>query len=164
MGTLGIGIMNSMAFSPTSKNSSKIDGNQITFGAVDFQPHPPTLAPVFAKMDQEMDLTIGIFNFRVGSLGSICLSDLINSGPSAGKTAIVATLKTLVGSFSEVNSPVSIKPMKSKENTMEELGEIMKTLDLEESSDYTDRVSNGNFGNTNNYSEEDFIVYYSDHY
>jgi hypothetical protein len=83
--------MNSMAFSPPSKSSSKITGNQITFGAVDFQPHPPTLAPVFANLDQEMDLTIGSFNFHIGSLGFVCLSDPINLGLSAGKTAIPTT-------------------------------------------------------------------------
>jgi hypothetical protein len=53
----------------------EIDGNQITFGTVDFQQHPPTLVSVFARLDQEMDLTIGSFNFCVGSLGSLCLSD-----------------------------------------------------------------------------------------
>jgi hypothetical protein len=68
------------ACSPPSKNNSKIDGNQVTFGAVDFQPHPPTLAPVFANLDQEMDLMIGSFSFRVGSLGYVRLSDLINIG------------------------------------------------------------------------------------
>jgi hypothetical protein len=48
MGTLGVGIMNLMAFLPSSKRNSKINEKQITFGAVDFQPHPLTLAPVFA--------------------------------------------------------------------------------------------------------------------
>jgi hypothetical protein len=66
MGTLGIGIMNLMAFSLSSKSDSKIDGNQITFGAIDFQPHPPTLSLVFANLDWEMDLTIGNFNFLSG--------------------------------------------------------------------------------------------------
>jgi hypothetical protein len=53
-------------FLPSMKSNSKADGNQITFVAVDFQPHPPTLAPVFTNLDQEMDLMIGSFNFRVG--------------------------------------------------------------------------------------------------
>jgi hypothetical protein len=57
MGTLGVGIMNSTIFSPSSKSNSKIDGNQIAIVAVDFQKHPPTLALVFASLDQEMDLT-----------------------------------------------------------------------------------------------------------
>jgi hypothetical protein len=85
MGTLGIGITNSMAFSLPANNNSKVDGNQISFGTIDFQPHPPTLTPVFASLDQEMDLMIGSLSFRVGSLGSIRLSDLTKSDPSAGK-------------------------------------------------------------------------------
>jgi hypothetical protein len=129
--------MNSMAFSPSSKSNSKIDGNQITFGTIDFQPHPPILAPVFAGLDQDMDLKTGSFNFCVGSLGSVCLSDLINLGLSVGKAATTTSLETSVGSSSEVNSPVSINPM--KESTIEEIDEIMETLnlDLEESSGYT---------------------------
>jgi hypothetical protein len=51
MGTLGIGVIDLMAFSLLSKSNSKIDGNQITFGTIDFQPHPPTLAPVFASLE-----------------------------------------------------------------------------------------------------------------
>jgi hypothetical protein len=90
MGIVGVEIMNSTAFSLLSNSNSKIDENQITLGAVDFQPHPPTLAPVFGNLDQEMDLTIESLNFRVGSLGLVRLSDPINSGPSAGKTASAA--------------------------------------------------------------------------
>jgi hypothetical protein len=152
--------MNSTAFSPTSKSSAKIDENQITFGAVDFQPHPPTLAPVFANLDQEMDLTIGSFNFCVGSLGSVRLSEPINSDPSAGKTLIAATSETSVGSSSEVNSLVSMKPTKGKGSTIEELDEIMETLDLEESSGYSDKAFDKNLDNLNNYSEEDFTACY----
>jgi hypothetical protein len=108
MGTLGIRIMNSTAF----LIFSKIDVNHVTFGAIDFQPHPPTLAPVFASLNQEMDLTIGSFNFHFGSLGSVRLSDPIKSGLSVEKSTIMATPETSVGSSSEVNSPVSIKPTK----------------------------------------------------
>jgi hypothetical protein len=147
--------MNSMAFSPSSKSNSKIDGKQITFGTIDFQPHPHTLAPVFAGLDQEMDLTTGSFNFHVGSLGSVRLSDPINSGPSAGKAATTAALENSVGSSSEVNSPVSINL--TKEITMEEIDEIMETLklDLEESSGYT-----GSDSKSSNYSEEDVMACY----
>jgi hypothetical protein len=63
--------MNLMAFSLPASSNSKVDGNQISFGTIDFQPHPTTLTPVFASLDQEMDLTIGSLSFRVGSLGSI---------------------------------------------------------------------------------------------
>jgi hypothetical protein len=109
MGILGVEIMNSTAFLLLSKSNSKIDGNQITFEAVDFKPRPPTLALVIANLDQELYLMIGSLNFLVGSLGSVCLLDLINLCPSAGKTVSAANSETSVGSFSETNSPFSIK-------------------------------------------------------
>jgi hypothetical protein len=135
-----------------SKSNSKIDENQIIFGVVDFQPHPPTLAPVFANLDQEMDLTIGSFNFSVGPLGSAHLSDPIKSGPSAGKTTMVATQEISVGSSSKVNSPVSIKPTKG--STVEELCEIMENLDLEELSG-SSTTAGKKFANS---KEKDFIT------
>jgi hypothetical protein len=160
VGTLGVGIMNSMTFLPSSKSNSKIDENQVTFETVDFQPHPPTLAPVFANLDHEIDLMIRSFNFRVESLGSVRLSDLILSGPSVGKTTITATSRTSVGSFSEVNSPISIKPAEATRNTIEELDEIMENLDLKESLGYLDISSKGNSDIASNYSEEDFMACY----
>jgi hypothetical protein len=39
MGTLGIGIMNLMAFSPLANNNLEVDEIQIPFGTIDFQPH-----------------------------------------------------------------------------------------------------------------------------
>jgi hypothetical protein len=66
VGTLGVGIMNSTTFLLLSKSNSKINGNWITFEAVDFQPHKPNLAPVFASLDQEMDLTIESSTFALG--------------------------------------------------------------------------------------------------
>jgi hypothetical protein len=65
-----------------------------------------------------------------------------------------------VGSSSEVNSPVSIKPMKSKGNTIKELDEIMENLDLKESSGYLDVASEGNLNNISNLSKEDFMACY----
>jgi hypothetical protein len=108
--------MNSMAFPLLSNSNSKIDENQVTFGAVDFQRHPPTLAPVFASLDQEMDLMIGSLNFRVGSLGSVRLSDLVNSGPSVGKTASTARSERLA---LPVNSLGSFKPIENIKSTVE---------------------------------------------
>jgi hypothetical protein len=107
VGTLGVGIMNSMAFSLLANNNTKVDGNQIYFRTIDFQPHPPTISLVFLSLDQEMDLTIGSLNFRVGSLGSICLSDSTKSDPLASKTVTTAMLESSEGSSSEENSPVS---------------------------------------------------------
>jgi hypothetical protein len=138
--------MNSTAFSLLSNNNSKIDGNQITFGAVDFQPHPTTLALIFASLDQEIDLTIGSLNYRVGSPGSVRLSDPINSGPSAGKRASTTRSESSVGSSSKVNSPpVSFKPTESTNGTVEELDKIMENLDLGEASGYSKKGSCENF-------------------
>jgi phosphoserine phosphatase len=79
------------------------------------------------------------------------------SGLLAGKTAIAAASEALVGSSSEVNLPVSINPV--KESIVEELDEIMETLnlDLEESSGYSDTSSDDKLGN---YLEEDFMTCY----
>jgi hypothetical protein len=107
VGTLGVGIMDSMAFSLLANNNSKVDRNQISFGTVDFQLHSPTLTPIFASLDQEMDLTIESLNFHVGSLGSIHLLDSTKSKPSASKTMTIAMSESSVGSSSEVNSPIS---------------------------------------------------------
>jgi hypothetical protein len=144
-----------MTFSLSPNSNSKIDENQIFFGAVDFQPHPPTLTLFFEILDQEMDLTIGSLNFCVGSLGTIRLSDPTNSGPSAGKTVSLARSESSVGSSSEVNSPVCIKPMENIEDIVEELDEIIENLDLGESSGHSDKGSNESY---DNYPVTDFTT------
>jgi hypothetical protein len=96
------------------------------------------LGPVFESLDQEMDLTFGSLNFCVGSLGSICLSDLTESGPSAGKTTTAAMSESSVGSSSKVNSPVSFTTTKNIEYKIKELDEIMGILDLGEAMDLSD--------------------------
>jgi hypothetical protein len=130
VGILGVGIMNTTAFPLLANNNLKVDRNQISFGTVDFQPHPPTLTPVFASLDQEMDLTIGSLNFHVGSLGSIHLSDPSKSDPSAGKTTTMAMPESSVGSSIEVNSLVSFTTMENMEDKIEELNKILGNLDL----------------------------------
>jgi hypothetical protein len=134
VGTLSVGIMNSTAFSLPANSKLKVDGNQISFGIIDFQPHPPTLTPVFASLDQEMDLMIGSPNFRAGSLGSIRLSDPIKSDPSAGKTATATISESSVGSSNEVNSPISFTTTENIEGKIEELDKTMENLDLGEQS------------------------------
>jgi hypothetical protein len=99
--------MNSMAFSLLANSSPEVDENQISFGTVDFQPHPSNSTPIFESMDQDMDLTIGSLNFRVRSLGSIRLSDLAKPDPSASEAKTIAMFESSVGSSSEANSPVS---------------------------------------------------------
>jgi hypothetical protein len=118
--------MNSTVFSLPANSNSKVDGNQIPFGTVDFQPHPPTLTPVFSSMNQEMDLTIGSQNFRIGSLGSIRLSDPTKSDPSAGKNATMGMSESSVGSSSKVNSPVSFTTMENMEDKIKELEKTME--------------------------------------
>jgi hypothetical protein len=127
VGSLGVGIINSTAFLLSVNNNLKVDGNQISFGTVDFQPHPPTLAPVFASLDQEMDPMFGSLNFRVDSLGSIFLSDPTKSGLSAEKIVSAAMSESSVGSSSEVKSPVSFKPMENVEDTIEDSTKSWRT-------------------------------------
>jgi hypothetical protein len=130
--------MNSMAFSLLANSNSKADGNQISPETVDFQPHPPTLTLVFTSLDQEMDLTIGSLNFRVGSLGSTRLSDSTKLDLSAKKTATIAMTESSVGSSSEANSPVSFTSMEKSEEKIEELDELMGNLDIGEAMGHLD--------------------------
>jgi hypothetical protein len=111
-----------------------------------------------------MVLTIRSFNFRVGSLGSICLSDSIYSGRSASKTAAaaVAILETSVGSSREANSPVGIKPAESKKNIINPLDEIIENFNFKESLDQSDIGLEENSDTINNYSEWDFTARYGD--
>jgi hypothetical protein len=99
--------MNSMTFSLLANISLEVNENQISFGAVDFQPHRSNFTPIFESMDQDMDLTIGSLNFHIGSLGSICLLDLAKPDLLASEAKTVAMSESSVGSSSEANSPVS---------------------------------------------------------
>jgi hypothetical protein len=130
--------MDSMPFSLLANRNLKIDENKISFGTVDFQRHPPTLTPVFASLDQEMDLTIGSLNFRVGSLGLTRLSDSTKLDPSIGKTATIAMSESSAGSSSKVNSPVSFATMEKREEKIEELDELMGNLDMGEAMGHLD--------------------------
>jgi hypothetical protein len=134
--------MNSTAFLLPANRNSKVDGNQISFGTVDFQPHPPTLTPIFANLDQEMDLMIGSMNFHVGSLGSIRLLDPTKLDPSAGKTATMAISKSSIDSFSKVKSPVSLQMTGSMKDKIKEFDEIMGNLNLGEAMDHSDFSQN----------------------
>jgi hypothetical protein len=84
MGTLGVGIMNSTAFSLLDNNSSELNGNK------------------------EIELTIGSLSIIVGPSGSSRLSDPTKPDPSAGKPEIEETLESSEGSSSKVNSSVSL--------------------------------------------------------
>jgi hypothetical protein len=130
VGILGVGIMDSTAFSHSANNSSEVDENQISFETVDFQPHSSNFTPIFEIMDQNMDLTIGSLNFRVGSLGSIHLSDPAKPGSSASESKTVVVSESSVGSSSEVNSPVSFAATEVVEGKIADVNEIMENFDL----------------------------------
>jgi hypothetical protein len=120
--------MNSMAFLPLANSNPEVDEIQIPFGIVNFQPHQPNFTPIFENMDQDMDLTIGSLNFRVGFLGSIHLSDPAKPGPSASEAKIVAMSESSEGSSSEVNSPVSFTEI--EEGKITEGDKTMENFDL----------------------------------
>jgi hypothetical protein len=84
VGNLGVGVMNSTAFSLLANNSSELDGSQ------------------------EMELTIGSLSIIVEPSGSSRLSDSMKPDPSANKPEAEETLESSEGSSSEANSPVSI--------------------------------------------------------
>jgi hypothetical protein len=123
--------MNLMAFSLLANSNPEVDKNQISFGTIDFQPHQSNFMPIFESMDQDMDLTIGSLNFRVGSLGSIRLSDLAKPGPSTSESKIVAMSESSEGSSSEVNSPVSFVATETAEGKITEGDETMENFNLE---------------------------------
>jgi hypothetical protein len=131
MGTLGVGIMNSTAFLLLANSSPEVDEIQMPFGTVDFQPHQSSFTQVFKSMDQDMDLTFESINFRVGSLGSIRLSDPVKPGPSASKSKTETTSESSKGSSSEVNSQVSFMEIETEKRKITEGDETMGNFNLE---------------------------------
>jgi hypothetical protein len=105
VGILGVGIMNSMAFSLLANSSTKIDENQ------------------------EMELTIGSLSIFVGPSGLTRLSDPVKLDPSASEPETVAMMESSEGSSSEVNSPVSLAEV--QEGKIAEGDETMENFDLE---------------------------------
>ena len=85
MGTLGVGIMNSTAFSLLANSNQEVNESQ------------------------EKELTFGSLNFYIGPSGSTRLSDPTKQDPSASETETVAMMEYSDGSSSEVNSPVSLE-------------------------------------------------------
>jgi hypothetical protein len=105
VGNMGVGIMSLAVLSSPPRSNSTIDGGQIFFGTIDFRPHPPTLLPVFANFDREIDLMIGSLSFCIGSRGSFRLSYPIYSGLSAGKCAATAMSTSFVDEVYPWQSP-----------------------------------------------------------
>jgi hypothetical protein len=126
---MGVGIMNSMAFPLVTDSNPEVDEIQIPIRTIDFQPHQSSFTQVFESMDQNMDLTIRSLKFRVGSLGSVRLSDPMKPGPSASEPKTVAMSESSEGSSSKVNSLVSLA--KAEEGKIAGGDETMENFDLE---------------------------------
>jgi hypothetical protein len=103
MGTLGVGIMKSIAFLLLANSNPEVDENQ------------------------NMELTIGSLSVYVGPSDSTRLSDL----PSASKTKTITMSRSSVGSSSEVNSPVSFAAKENMQKKLEEFDGTRKELDEE---------------------------------
>jgi hypothetical protein len=108
VGILGVGIMNSMAFSPLVSNNPEVDENQ------------------------EMERTFGSLSFYIGPSGSTRLSDPTKSGPSASKTDRITASGSSVGSSSKVNSPVSLTATEDMVEALKEFDETRGKPDIEE--------------------------------
>jgi hypothetical protein len=108
VGTLGVGIMNSTAFSLLASNNPEVD------------------------KDQEMELTFGSLSFYIGPSGSTRLSDLTKAGPSASKTERITASESSVGSSSEVNSPVSLTAIEDMKEKLEEFDKMRGKPGVEE--------------------------------
>jgi hypothetical protein len=121
--------MNSMAFLPLANSNPEVDEIQIPFGTVDFQPHQSNFTQVFESMEEDMDLMIESLNFRVGSLGSICLLDPVKLGPSANESKTIVMSESSEGSSSEVNSPVSF--VEAEKGKIAKGDETIENFDLE---------------------------------
>jgi hypothetical protein len=107
MGTLGIGIMISMAFSLLANSNPEVDENQ------------------------EVELTIGSLSFYAGPSGSTRLSDPTKSGLSASKAEMITISGSSVGSSSEVNLPVSLTATEDMQEKFEEFDETRGKPDVE---------------------------------
>jgi hypothetical protein len=105
VGTLGVGIMNSIAFSVLANSSAGIDENQ------------------------EMEVAIGSLSIFIGPSGSTRLLDPAKPDPSASEPETEVMMEYSEGSSSEVNSPVSAGEV--QERKIAEGDETMENFDLE---------------------------------
>jgi hypothetical protein len=107
VGALGVGIMNSTAFSLLANSNPEVDGSQ------------------------EMELTIGSLSIYVGPSGSTRLSDPVKSDPSASKVKRIAISGASVGSSSEVKSSVSLTVTEDMQKRLKEFNKIQGKPDME---------------------------------
>jgi hypothetical protein len=104
VGTLGVGIMNSTAFSLLANSSTRLDESQ------------------------EVELTIGSLSIFIRPSSLTRLSDPAKPDPSASEPETVAMMEYSEGSSSEVNSPISLGEV--QERKIAEGDETMGNFDL----------------------------------
>jgi hypothetical protein len=109
--TLGVGIMNSMAFSLLANSNQEVDESQ------------------------EKELTFESLSFYIGPLGSTRLSDLMKPILSASKADRMTASGSSIGSSSEVNSLVSLAATENLLGKLEEPEEIGQEIIVEETVD-----------------------------
>jgi hypothetical protein len=107
MGSLGVGIMNSIAFSLLANRNPEVDESK------------------------EMELMIGSLSFYVGPSGSTRLSNPVKSGLSASKAERITISGSSVGSSSKVNLPVSLTTTEDMQKRLEEFDETRGKPDME---------------------------------
>jgi hypothetical protein len=122
VGTLGVGIMNSTAFSLLANRNPEIDENQ------------------------EVELTFGSLNFYMGPLGTTRLSDSMKSDLSAGKAERMIASGSSIGSSSEANSPVSSAATENLQGKLEEPDEIGQKTMVEEAVDKSRDIASRSSG------------------
>jgi hypothetical protein len=107
MGTLGVGIINSMAFSLLANSNPEVDESQ------------------------EMELTIGSLSFYIGPSGSTRLSNPAKLGPLTSKTKTITMSGSSVDSSSEVNSSVCLAATEKVQKKLEEFNKTREKPDME---------------------------------
>jgi hypothetical protein len=119
---MGVGIMNSMAFSLSANSNPEVNENQ------------------------EMELTFGSLSFYIEPSGSTRLSDPTKSSPSAGKIERMIASRSSIGSSSEANSPVSLAATENLQGKLEERDEIGQETIVEEAVDKSRDIASRSSG------------------
>jgi hypothetical protein len=122
VGTVGVGIINSMAFLLSTNSNPEVNENQ------------------------ETELTFGSLSFYIGPSGSTCLSDLTKSAPSAGKTERMTASGSSVGSSSKANSPVSLAATENLQGKSEEPDETRQKTIVEAAVDKSRDIASRSSG------------------
>jgi hypothetical protein len=119
VGTLGIGIMNLMAFLLLANSNPEVNENQ------------------------EMEVTFGSLSFYIGPSGSTRLPDPTKSVLLASKTKKITTSGSSVGSSSEASSPVSLAATENLQEKFKEPDEAVQKIIVEAVVDKSRDITSG---------------------